>query len=97
MSYAENIEQWTKPLNSPLHKVEFTSSGCPSKNWTVNYRKHEICADTLIAELRMKSGVMSRGIDFHTYKDDQNKIGVFVGIFRHIGDIQITELESATE
>lgn len=97
MSYMDNLEEWIRPLNTPLYKVEFISIGSDNKSWTTEIREHELCADTLIRELRMKSAVMSRGIDFYEYKDNKNKLGVFVGVVRHIGDIQLTKIESATQ
>lgn len=92
MSYIDKIDEWTRPLNSPLYKVSFSNVGHTKASWDLELREHELNHNWLIQELRRGGGLMSRDIELIEDNDDPHKLGVFVGLVRKVGEVTLTKL-----
>jgi hypothetical protein len=83
------LDDLCKPHNRKIIKVNFIKIGSTDKSWSIDCEEQWLCYDFLYTELKLSNSIMSRNIDFKQYKDNENKYGVFVGLVRHIGDIEI--------
>lgn len=85
------LEELIKPHSRKIVKVNFINIGSINKSWSLDCEEQWLCYDFLYAELRQSNAIMSREIDLRQYKDNEHRYGVFVGVVRHVGDIEIIE------
>lgn len=83
------LEELRKPHNRKIVKVNFINIGSINKSWSLDCEEQWLCYDFLYAELKQSNSILSRDIELKQYKDNENKYGVFVGLVRHVGDIEI--------
>lgn len=83
------LDDLCKPHNRKIVKVNFIKIGSIGKSWSLNCEEQWLCYDFLYAELKQSNSIMSRDIELKQYKDNENKYGVFVGLVRHVGNIEI--------
>lgn len=86
------VEDFIKPHNRPMVKVSFINVGASDMSWSIECEEQHVNGDFLAKEINQKGALMSRGIDFRQYKENEDKHGIFVGQVRHVGDVEIKEV-----
>lgn len=71
-------------------KIDFIDIGRDKMTWSHRIDPSKLCSDILIDEIKRMGALGSTGITFKQYKHAKHKYGVFVGVVRHVGYIELS-------